>query len=607
MDLVICLYSMYHLIRNPKNRPAGSSTSYHFFALITDGGFIPLYVFTVLMARRNADMTAGDNGRWRTMFPTDADTDKVLMSTWIVGIAAGSLHLLSTFLDMYMALVFRKISKLPPDMNPLEDNLTSRRKSKHKHKNSSISVTTPLTEKQEKHLSDQTTIFGDRNSKAESYIYSDISSPTKDQIEFLHTRNNSDTIYSPHTPTSARESRERFSMYQQSASARQSRKSLNHRNDLLDDDDGLTLAQRKAMLSSQANIKRHSRAGSQITYSSKNDFYTPPSTSRNDSQEATGDLSLQRNSQQSLKDDNWFVQPELDDGHDDHDHDHEDDGHTAPTAKQSMFASATANKGYSHVTTCEEVSDYEDEANEPMMPHPLRMNPPSPAPSSTYSEPPKADPATSPSPAPEGETLRTQPSSVSSMSNGDNPEHSGTLERRKSRYYGNLEAATAGVRNSRSRSPLSPSPTKEPASPVPPQSSFRRYPQQQQQQQPNHFPSATRQYATNNTLSPSNNASSPVPTTPPFSLHKKSYTSIKRTGEANYTPVKRQSPRVISRSGVDYAAPFNPYDDADAARMPGMMGRRRDVSGKIAEEGRGGAWGASGIVQRKVSGVAQAY
>ena len=88
----------------------------------------------------------------------------------------------------------------------------------------------------------------------------------------------------------------------------------------------------------------------------------------------------------------------------------------------------------------------------------------------------------------------------------------------------------------------------------------------------------------------------------PFTLHKKSYTSIKRTGETAYTPQKAQSPRVISRSGVDYVNPYE-FDDSDIGTMPaqGMFGRRRDVSGKVAEEGRGG------MTQRRVSGVAQAY
>ncbi|CAG5153299.1 uncharacterized protein ALTATR162_LOCUS3119 [Alternaria atra] len=574
VDLVVSLYAIYHLIRNPKTRPAGSSASYHFFALVTDAGFIPFYVFTVLMARRNSDKEAGTVGRWRTMFPTDGETNIVLMTTWITAIATGGLHLISAVIDMYLAILFRNISKLPPDMNPLEDNLTSRRKTKHKYKNSSISAIIPLTSDQEKRFSDQSTIAGDRSSKTPSYIYSDIPSPNKSQVAFMHTRTDSETTYSPHTPASARQSKERFSMYSQPPSAHQSRKELNHRDDLChQDEDNQTLAQRKSMLSEQANIKRHSRTDAYITNSSKQDFHTPPATARSLKQEASGDLSLQRNSQQSLKNDNWFVHPEQEDEY--------DENHLAPAPKQSMF-SMNGNKGYNTVSRYEDVSDVDDEAEEPMMPEPLRMNPLSQNPPSPLPSPPPTDAFTNNNqkntPPPSGLQRTLTTTSISTEKTFDRSHsRSGTP---KSRYYGNLKAATEGVRsaNSPSNSP-SASPTKG--------SSVRN---------PNHFPSATKQYAVN--------APPPVPqhnlVNSPFTLHKKSYTSIKRTGEANYTPVKGQSPRVISRSGVDYINPYE-FDDSDL----GMPGRRRDVSGKIAEEGRGGGW--SGMKQRTVSGVAQAY
>ncbi|RMZ70061.1 P-loop containing nucleoside triphosphate hydrolase [Pyrenophora seminiperda CCB06] len=582
VDLGVCLYAVYHLLRDPKTRPAGSSASYHFFALVADCGFIPFYVFTVLMARRNADMQAGTTGRWRTMFPTDAETDKVLMSAWLTGIAVGALHLLSTFVDMYLALVFRKIAKLPPDMNPLENNLTSRRKTKHKHKNSSISASTPLTSYEEKRFSDHSSIAVDQASRPVSLIYSDFKSPEK-TIPFMHTRTNSDSPYSPHTPASARQSRERHSLYSQPASAHQSRKDLNNRSDLLNrqDSDHQTLAQRKSMLTEKANIKRHSRPGSYITTASRQDVYSHPAENDTEKQEATGDLSLQRNSQQSLKQDNWFVYPEQDE-------EHEDDHSPAPAQRQSMFSS-NANKGYATVAHYEEItSDMEDEAAEHLMPQPLQMNPPTPP------------PATSRQQTPSSQSLSREKSFERTYSRSSTP---------KTRSYGNLQPTTQAIRYSLSPSP-SPSPTKSSFTPSRPQSeqTFQQYNQHQHQHQqnppsasPNHFPSATKQYAVN--------APPPVPAhnnkntaNSPFSLHKKSYTSIKRTGETGYTPQKAQSPRVISRSGVDYVNPYE-FDDSDLASPVMGLGRRRDVSGKIAEEGRGGG----GMTQRRVSGVAHAY
>jgi hypothetical protein len=327
------------------------------------------------------------------------------------------------------------------------------------------------------------------------------------------------------------------------------------------------------MLSEQANIKRHSRTDSYITNSSKQDFHTPPATARSLKQEASGDLSLQRNSQQSLKNDNWFVHPEQEDEY--------DENHLAPAPKQSMF-SMNGNKGYNTISRYEDVSDVDDEAEEPMMPEPLRMNPLSQNPPSPLPSPPPTDAFTNNNqkntPPPSGLQRTLTTTSISTEKTFDRSHsRSGTP---KSRYYGNLKAATEGVRSANS-------PSNSPSASLTKGSSVRN---------PNHFPSATKQYAVN--------TPPPVPqhnlVNSPFTLHKKSYTSIKRTGEANYTPVKGQSPRVISRSGVDYINPYE-FDDSDL----GMPGRRRDVSGKIAEEGRGGGW--SGMKQRTVSGVAQAY
>lgn len=522
-----------------------------------DAGFIPFYVFTVLMSRRNSDMQAGEVGRWRSMFPTDEDTNKILMTTWLTATATGGLHLLSLFVDMYLLIIFRKICKLPPDMNPLEDNLTSRRKTKHKHKNSSMSAIQPLVGNNEKRFSAQSTVGGDRMSQFDPLLGKDIPSPDKNQVAFMHTRNNSEMTYSPHTPQSAR----------------QSRGDLNHRNDLLrrsETPDNESLAQRKSMLAQQANIKRHTRAESFVTESSKDQqYYTPPPTAKANALEATGDLSLQRNSRETLQEDNWFVYGD--------DQDHEQEEHyPAPAPKQSVFNSGAANKGYNTLSPYDDdVSDVEDEPEleQPMVPQPLRMNPPTPPPAQVFDHK-----KNTPPPSRSG-LQRTQTTTSISTDATFNRSHSrsGTP---KSRYYGDLKAATQGV--------LSNSPTNSPSS-SPKKSSFRN--------QPNHLPSATKQYVSN---TPPPASHSPVKNSP-FTLDKKSYTSVRRTGDMGYTPVKGQSPRVISRSGVDYINPYE-FEEADL----GTPGRRRDVSGKIAEEGRGGVGqkGWMGMTHRKVSGVA---
>ncbi|KAF2127597.1 hypothetical protein P153DRAFT_398203 [Dothidotthia symphoricarpi CBS 119687] len=569
VDIVICLYAIYHLVRNAKSRPPGSAASYHFFALVLDVGFLPFYVFTVLISWRNYNMNVGTVGRWRTMFPTNDDANKVLLTTWITAIAVGGIHLISTFVDMYLIVIFRKISNMPPDMNPLEDNLTSRRKSKHKYKNSSVSTIT-LTGEDEKRFSAQSTIAGDRNSQADPLLSKDVPSPTKTQIAFLNTRTNSEATYSPHTPNSARQSRERFSMYSQPQSIHHSQSVIDHRDDLhsqREDDDNQTLAQRQSFLAEQANIKRHSRTDSfvpPLTSPVRQNFSRPVVSPRSDKHNTSGDLSLQNNIQENLHTDNWVVHAEQDD-----DAEH---GSQYLAPKHSMFPSR---KGYNTVSTYEDVSDREDGLEQTMVPQPLRMNPPTPPPpTSPYEE---ARSSRSPASGLKRTHTTTSISTEATFNRSYSQSRSGTP---KSRYYGDLKAATDGVRSGHSpaNTPGS-SPTK------------RSYKNEQ-----NNLPSATKQYMAN-----SSNAPKDFVNNSPFTLEKKSYTSVRRTGDAGYTATKGQSPRVVSRSGVDYMNPYE-FDDSDL----GMPGRRRDVSGKVAEEGRGGAWAGRsdhGLTYRKASGV----
>lgn len=530
--------------------------------MITDAGFVPFYVFTALLAKRNLNEEAGTEGRWRTFFPTDEETDKVLLTAWLTATTVAGLHLASVLLDLYLVYIFRKIARLPPDMNPLEENLTSRRRTKHKHKNSSISAIQPLTG-EDKRFSAQTvtTLHTDyRNSQSAPLISEkDIPSPDRKSMAFLHTRTNSDVTYSPHTPNTVRHSREKLPMYEQPGSTRQSRVDINHRDDLLRraDNSEETLAERKAFLAQQA-IKRSSRPSSFVTSSSKQDFYTPPSTAKQ--QEVTGDIALQ-SSRETLQSDNWFVYGESDQN--------EEAAFTEP--KASLFK--LKNHGYGVVSPYDDdLSDEEDHCAH-IVPQPLRMNPPTPPPTTALKD---AKPKNTGAPSP---LKRTQ--TVTSISTDATFNRSNTVKSSKTRYYGDLKAATQGIRGD--------SPTKSPK-PSPTKSTYGDYA----------LPSSAKQYATN----PSGALKME---SVPFSLDKKSFASLKRTGEANYTAIKGQSPRVISRSGVDYMSPYD--DPADL----GTPGRRREVSGKVAEEGRSGVadlanrWGGMkdhGLTYRKVSGVA---
>ncbi|MCJ1481970.1 hypothetical protein MMC06_002131 [Schaereria dolodes] len=143
-------------------------------------------------------------GSWQTLFRNDTDTYKITFSLFLLGIVNGSLHLVCLTISLYLAIIFRKIAQLPPDLNPLEDNLTSR----HKRNKSSLS-TTQTTTNRDSHLSDP--LIG----------------PPR-VVPFMHTRTESSTsLSSPERrlPNSNRASRTDLpsQIYQQPPSQRASR------------------------------------------------------------------------------------------------------------------------------------------------------------------------------------------------------------------------------------------------------------------------------------------------------------------------------------------------------------------------------------------------
>lgn len=163
------LYGTYHLCRSPVTRPPGSQASYMVFAATLDLGLIPYYVFSAYIAYKQITNNAY---HWSTLLSADASiTDKIAHSTFILSIVNGSFHLISLCISVWLAIIFRQISQLPPDLNPLEDNLTARR---HKRNKSEIN---------EKHLSRST--IASATSMGDPLI-----GPPR-HVPFMHTRNQS--------------------------------------------------------------------------------------------------------------------------------------------------------------------------------------------------------------------------------------------------------------------------------------------------------------------------------------------------------------------------------------------------------------------------------
>ncbi|KAJ5505140.1 hypothetical protein N7463_008014 [Penicillium fimorum] len=161
------IYGIYHNSRSALNRPAGSQASYGLFASTLDFGLILFYVFTAYMAYGEWNSNAY---HWKTLFNNSDMTEKIPEITFILAIANGSLHLISLAISIFLAITFRNISRLPPDMNPLEDNLTARPRKSHKE-----------SQMEEKHLSQSTLDSGFEDPL--------IGSPRT--VPFMHTREQS--------------------------------------------------------------------------------------------------------------------------------------------------------------------------------------------------------------------------------------------------------------------------------------------------------------------------------------------------------------------------------------------------------------------------------
>ncbi|KAJ5599074.1 hypothetical protein N7450_000141 [Penicillium hetheringtonii] len=169
------VYAIYHFSRSPINRPPGSQASYGLFASTLDVGLVPFYVFTAFMAH---EQYTQDAYHWSTLFEKSEFAMPIAQATFICAIANGALHLISFGISIFLAVIFRKISHLPPDMNPLEDNLTARPRRSRKE----IDI-------DEKHMSSSTL-----HSNLEDPL---IGSPRA--VPFLHTRGQSgDSTHNSH-------------------------------------------------------------------------------------------------------------------------------------------------------------------------------------------------------------------------------------------------------------------------------------------------------------------------------------------------------------------------------------------------------------------------
>lgn len=167
------LYAIYFFCGSTTSRPPTSVASYQMFAALLDTGLVPFFTFACYMA--SMDYTQNTYG-WGTLF-NDNDIDYKIIEVFMIVTGVENLFLiLSLVTDIYLTIMYRKVAKLPPDMNPLEekDNLTAR--PRHKRNKSELVYA--------KHLSDST-LASQRLSQL-----SDIPDPSR-RVPYKHTRTDS--------------------------------------------------------------------------------------------------------------------------------------------------------------------------------------------------------------------------------------------------------------------------------------------------------------------------------------------------------------------------------------------------------------------------------
>lgn len=173
------VYGLYHLSRKASGRTPASSASYMLFAAFFDASIVPFFAFSAYVARTK-------QSAWTNIID-QAQMETFATLVFYLASAGGSMYVVSLILSIGLAIVFRKIVRLPPDMNPLEDHLTSR----HKRNNSAMTNTTDATEKR--------LLMPLESNRHSGAPYEDVSRPPS--IPFFQTRSGSTESFSTYKPT----------------------------------------------------------------------------------------------------------------------------------------------------------------------------------------------------------------------------------------------------------------------------------------------------------------------------------------------------------------------------------------------------------------------
>lgn len=448
---------------------------------------------------------------------------------------------------MWLIVLFKQIAKLPPDVNPLEDNLTSRasRRSKHKYKNSEATLTDSfVSEKKGAYLSGSTLSVDQA-----SQLSKDVDEADSRRIPFNHTRVQQAVTASPNKLASNRLSREDFEDIRLS----EHNEALSNRNSPSQVFDSklnkhASLPGPREVIPWPPSFREHAV---RPTSSPKTDRGSKSPALPNAAPSTAAVHSQQKS---KLLNDNWYT---VDD-------DNRSEYSRAPSRARTPAIVYT------------ETEPIPENGQIDFEPQPLKMNPPTPPPPSnlgvdsegghwnedsnigTVKRNPLATRNDNGNASLDRnltvKSVITSTSSVYSTSDIDQEETDGDIRSSiaapKGKYYGDLASATRGVLGSTAGKSKS-KPTTE----------------------------VSRILSSETTKSNGTIGVSVMDSTGLSALGSFGYGLLPKRSQ-------RKKDRVISRTGVDIVD----YAGEGEDNLTGGLRGRRDVSGKIAEEGRGGSW-----------------
>lgn len=126
-----CVYGIYHLSRPAGGRTPQSTSAYQFFSALCDLCVVFVYAYGVIVVDDKSS-------EWSTLLDNGSLTEPLILALYYTLIADSAIHAATLFISVWLCVMFRKITLMPPDMNPLERHLTSR--ARHKKAKSSTST-----------------------------------------------------------------------------------------------------------------------------------------------------------------------------------------------------------------------------------------------------------------------------------------------------------------------------------------------------------------------------------------------------------------------------------------------------------------------------------